>query len=98
MMVSGRVKGYKKINEKRGLWDLLTNKRITIQSAYGIIYEGVLCGRDGEFLILADAKVIGYKNIAHVDLLGVKIGIIQHVHLEPKKIEPKPKPGSAPGT
>jgi len=73
---------------KKGFLDLLLGKKVIIQSKQGIIYEGVFTAKDGDYYILTQAKVIGRKHIAHVDLIGVKHNVIAHIHVEPKKIEP----------
>ena len=80
--------GKKEKGKKRGFLDLLLGKRVIIQSRYGVIYEGQFTAKDGDYYILTDAKVIGKKNIAYVDLIGVKHNVIAHIHVEPKKIEP----------
>ena len=75
--------------QKKKFLDLLMGKKVTIQSRFGIIYEGILTGKDGDYYILTQAKIIGKNNITYVDLIGIKHNVIAHIHVEPKKIEPK---------
>ena len=75
--------------QKKKFLDLLMGKKIIIQSRFGTIYEGIFTAKDGDYYILTHAKVIGKNNIAHVDLIGIKHNVIAHIHVEPKKIEPK---------
>lgn len=78
----------KKKEKKKKFLELLTGKKVIIQSKFGIIYEGTLTGKDGDYYILTQAKIIGKNNIAYVDLIGIKHNVIAHIHIEPKKIEP----------
>lgn len=78
--------------QKKRFIDLLIGKKVIIQSRHGIIYEGILTGKDGDYYILAQAKIIGKNNITYVDLIGIKHNVIAHIHVEPKKIEPKEEP------
>ncbi len=78
----------KERGKKKGFLDLLLGKRVIIQSKYGIIYDGIFTAKDGDYYILTNAKVIGRKNIAHVDLIGIKHNVIAHIHVKPKKVEP----------
>ncbi len=74
---------------KRRFLELLVGKKVIIQSRHGELYEGHFAGVDGDIYILSDAKIVGKKNVAYVDVLGVKNSIIAHIHVEPKKVEPK---------
>ena len=78
------------MSEKKTPFDLLHGKKVVIQSNQGVIYEGTFGGLFEDYFILTDGRIIGRKHIAYADFILLKKGPVTHIHLYPKKIEPKP--------
>jgi small nuclear ribonucleoprotein (snRNP)-like protein len=77
-----------KVSVKKDFYELLRGKRVVIQCrGKAVRYEGVLCGFDNGYIILSNAVIYGTQHIAHTDLLGVDRSVVQHIHLDPVKVE-----------
>jgi len=61
---------------------------ITIAARNGVIYEGMLAGKEHGFLILKNATVRGSKWVAKVSTVLVNIDAIQHIHGPPLELKP----------
>jgi len=59
---------------------------VVIASRNGVLYEGVLVGYAFGFLVLSPATIRGSKYTAKVDVVYVKLDMVQHVHPLPKEL------------
>lgn len=86
---------------KKGPFSPFWGKTITIQATRSsVLYIGELIDYTDGFLVLKNAKIIGTKHIAEVDILYINRNQISHIHTEPKSIKentPQNNPENAPG-
>jgi len=59
---------------------------VVIASRNGVLYEGILTGFAFGFLVLTLATIRGSKYTAKVDVVYVKLDMVQHIHPLPKEL------------
>ena len=77
-----KVNGEEKKGDKRGVFDVLREKEVVVQSIKGLLFEGTLAGVEGEYLILTNATIVGSKNVCKTPLVMIKTHQIHHVNLK----------------
>jgi len=60
---------------------------VHIVARNGIVYEGILVGKNYGFLVLRDVTIHGKKYVAKVSYCLVRPEIIQHIHPKPLELK-----------
>jgi len=69
---------------------------VTVVARNGVVYEGLLAGKEHGFLVLKNAVIRGSRWEARVSTVLVSVESIQHIHGPP--LELKPLGSTAPST
>jgi len=66
--------------------DIMKGKEVTAQSIGGTMFEGRFVNMWRDFVILSDCDVIGSRNIAHTDIIFIRLQRVQHIHTKANEI------------
>ena len=67
-------------------YDIMKGKEVTVQSIGGTMFEGRFVDIWRDFIILSDCDVIGSRNIAHTDIIFIRLQRVQHIHTKANEI------------
>ena len=81
-----RGKGSGGGKDVRTPYDIMKGKEVTVQSIGGTMFEGRFVDIWRDFVILSDCDVIGSRNIAHTDIIFIRLQRIQHIHTRANEI------------
>jgi len=66
---------------------LFGSSHVVISARNGVLYEGVLVGKEHGYLVLRDCIVRGSKYTARVSYCLVNVDMIQHIHDKPLELK-----------
>jgi len=67
-------------------YDIMKGKEVTVQSIGGTMFEGRFVDIWRDFIILSECDVIGSRDIAHTDIIFIRLQRIQHIHTKANEI------------